>query len=158
MNYNDILYSFCVRNNTDEVKRILECYNKTTDEIDVLDENGIFFKIAISKNNFKICEVLLSFFENKQNPSEEQKEKLRDMLEEVTSFSEISKEMQLVLKNYVPYEEDSREECFDEEDNINFQNWLDLNTNNSEAIGNLNDLKLIGDTQNDHHQISHEVL
>jgi hypothetical protein len=60
---------------------------------------------------------LLSFFENKQNPSEEQKEKLRDILEEITSFSEISQEMQLVLKNYVPSEEDSREEYFDEEDN-----------------------------------------
>ena len=66
--------------------------------------------------------------------------------------------MQLVLKNYVPYEEDSREEYFDEEDNINFQNWLDLNTHNSEGTGNLDDLKLIGDTQNGHHQISHEVL
>jgi len=158
MNYNDILYHFCILNDTYEVKRVLERYNKTTDEIDVLDENGIFFKIAISKNNFEICEVLLSFFEDKQSPSEEQKENLKEILEEITSFSEISKEMQLALKNYIPYEEDSREECFDEEDDIKFKEWLDsCKTKNFSQTDDISNLEITGDMESNYHQIIHEV-
>ena len=64
--------------------------------------------------------------------------------------------MQLVLKNYVPYEEDSREEYFDEEDNSNFQNWLDsVQSNNLEEADHTADIKLIGDIQYDHNQITH---
>lgn len=156
MNYNNILYSSCVRNNTGQVKKVFERYNEKTDEIDVLYSDYQLFKIAISNNNYEICEALLSFFETRQNPSEEQKEKLRDVLEGITSFSDISKEMQLVLKNYVPYEEDSREEYFDEEDNSNFQNWLDsVQSNNLEQANHTADLKLIGDTQYDHSQLTH---
>ena len=126
MNYNDILFSSCVSNNTNQVKKIFERYNKKTDEIDVLYSDGWLFKIAISNNNFKICEALLSFFEKKQNPSEEEKEKLQDMLEEITSFSKISKEMSLVLRNYVPYEEDSRlEEDFSDLEDIDYKSWLE---------------------------------
>lgn len=126
MNYNDILFSSCVSNNTNQVKKIFERYNKKIDEIDVLYSDGWLFKIAISNNNFKICEALLSFFEKTQNPSEEEKEKLQDMLEEITSFSDISKEMMLVLKNYIPYEEDSRlEEDFSEIEDIDYKSWLE---------------------------------
>jgi hypothetical protein len=110
MNYNDILFNSCLDSNNSQVKRILERYNKTTDQIDILYSDGQLFRIAISNNNFEICEALLSFFENKQNPSAEQKEKLKDILEEITSFSEISKEMQLALKNYLSYNEDCKSE------------------------------------------------
>ena len=148
MNYNDIIFYSCIDNNINQIKRIFERYNKTTDEINVLYSDGQLFKIAISNNNFKICETLLSFFENKQNPSEEQKEQLKDMLEEITSFSNVSKEMQLALKNYIPYEEDSREEYFDERDNTNFQNWLNsVQSDDFKQIDNITDSKLIGDVQ-----------
>jgi hypothetical protein len=108
--YNNNLYTFFCANNSINIKRILELFNGN--EIDVLYENGMFFKTAISNNNSEICQALLSFFETKQNPSEEQKEQLKDILEEITSFSTISKEMQLVLKNYIPYEENYIEEAF----------------------------------------------
>ena len=88
----------------------LDKYNNKTDELDVLNGEGILFKIAISKNNFEICEALLSFFENKQNPNQQQKDDLKDILEEITSFSDISKEMQEVLEKYLPKEEDSDSE------------------------------------------------
>lgn len=126
MDYNEILHSSCIRNNTSQVNRIFERYNAEIDKIDVLYSEGSLFKIAISKNNHEICEALISFFENKQNPSKEEKEKLQDMLEEITSFSEISKEMSLVLRNYVPYEEDSRlEEDFSEIEDIDYKSWLE---------------------------------
>ena len=108
--YNNNLYTFFCANNSINIKRILELFNGN--EIDVLYENGMFFKTDISNNNSEICQALLSFFETKQNPSEEQKEQLKDILEEITSFSTISKEMQLVLKNYIPYEENYIEEAF----------------------------------------------
>lgn len=105
MNYTDILYSFCCRNDTNQVKKTLARYNNKTDELDVLNGEGILFKIAISKNNFEICEALLSFFENKQNPNQQQKDELQDILEEITSFSDISQEMQGVLEKYLPKED-----------------------------------------------------
>ena len=105
MNYTDILYSFCCRNDTNQVKKTLARYNSKTDELDVLNGEGILFKIAISKNNFEICEALLSFFENKQNPNQQQKDELKDILEEITSFSDISQEMQGVLEKYLPKED-----------------------------------------------------
>jgi hypothetical protein len=151
MNYNDILFYSCLDNNTAQVKRIFERYNKKTDEIDVLHSDYQLFKISISKGNHEICGALLSFFENKQNPTEEQKEKLLGILEEITSFSEISKEMQLALKNYISYEENSREECFDEEDNISFQNWLTSiqfdHFEQKDNADNIAELKLMGNTQ-----------
>jgi hypothetical protein len=126
MNYNDILYSFCCRNDTDQVKKTLDRYDKDRDQLDILDEEGIFFKLAISNNNYEICDALISFFENKQNPSTEEKEQLQDMLEETTSFADISKEMRLVLKNYVPYEEDSRlEEDFSDLEDVDYKSWLE---------------------------------
>jgi hypothetical protein len=112
MNYNDIIFFSCMDNNVNQIKRIFERYNENADEIDVLFSDYQLFKIAISNNNFEICKALLSFFENKQNPSEEQKEKLKETLEEITSFSDISKEMKEVLKNYVPYEENYMEGAF----------------------------------------------
>ena len=120
MNYNDILYSFCCRNDTNQVKKTLARYNKKTDELDVLDGEGLLFKIAISKNNFEICEALLSFFEHKQNTNQQQRDELNDILEEVTSFSDISREMQVVLKKYIPMEEDRSEEDFDDIDITSF--------------------------------------
>jgi hypothetical protein len=154
MKYNNILYSFVCWNCTNEIESVLNSYNKDIDEIDVLFSDYQLFKIAISNNNFEICKALLSFFENKQNPSEEQKEKLKEVLEETVSFSDISKEMQLVLKNYVPYEEDSREECFDEVDNANFQKWLD--TAQAEDFSQSNNLtNLTGDLLQ--HDLEHIV-
>ena len=110
MNYDSILFIYCLSNDADCLKRILNRYIEGIDQIDVLDGDGQLLKMSISNNNFEICKALLSFFENKQNPTEEQKEKLAEILEEVTAFSILSKEMRLVLKNFVPYEEDSREE------------------------------------------------
>jgi hypothetical protein len=155
MNFNRILYTFCLNNDTEGVEFILDRYIEKIDEIDVLYSNGWLFKIAISKGNHEICQLLLSFFENKQNPTEEQKEKLRGILEEITSFSEISKEMQLALNNYVQYEEASREECFDEEDNVSFQNWLnstqsDYFEQKSTTTDGVTESKLIGDSQDAH--------
>jgi uncharacterized protein YecA (UPF0149 family) len=99
--YHHTLYIFCFQNNTEGMKLMLQ----TFDKIDVLEDEGILFKIAISKNNFEICKALLSFFENKQNPNQQQKDELKDILEEITSFSDISQEMQEVLEKYLPKED-----------------------------------------------------
>lgn len=121
MNYTDILYSFCCRNDTNQVKKTLARYDNKTDELHVLNGEGILLKIAISKNNFEICEALLSFFENKQNPNQQQKDELKDILEEITSFSDISQEMQGVLEKYLPKEDFvSEQDLSDLEDLLGF--------------------------------------
>ncbi len=96
--YDQALYIFCSQNNTDGIKVTLKCF----DTIDVLAGDGILFKLALSNNNYEICGALLDFFENKQNPSEGDKERLKDILEQETAFADLSYEMQKVLKNYIP--------------------------------------------------------
>ena len=68
MNYNDILYNYCCWNDTNQIIKILDKYNKDSDEINILYENGAFLNSSISKNNFEMCKSLLDFFENKQFP------------------------------------------------------------------------------------------
>ena len=110
MNYNDILYSFCCRNDTDQVKTIFKRFNKNTDELDALYSHGWLFNIAISKNNVEICKMLLDFFENKQFPIKnneyaEAKEKLKEILENATDSIELSPEMKQVLSPYLNFED-----------------------------------------------------
>ena len=52
MNYNDILYNYCCWNDTNQIIKILDKYNKDSDEINILYENGAFLNSSISKNNF----------------------------------------------------------------------------------------------------------
>ena len=99
--YDQGLYIFCSNNNIAGVKAILGL----SDTIDVMAGNGILFQIALSHRNHEMCATLLSFFENKQNPSDAEKERLKDILEEATSFANVSPEMQKVLKNYIPIDD-----------------------------------------------------
>jgi hypothetical protein len=80
-NYN--LYHYCRRNFTEKAIDILE----KSKDIDILYEEGIFFRFAISKGNVEICKSLLEYFENKQFPLknkdyEEVKEKVMGTLKD----------------------------------------------------------------------------
>lgn len=148
MNYTDILYSFCCRNDTNQVKKTLARYNNKTDELDVLNGEGILFKIAISKNNFEICEALLSFFENKQNPNQQQKDELQDILEEITSFSDISQEMQGVLEKYLPKEDFiSEQDLSDLEDLLGVYDFPQIEENHSNTNVTLSGNHYVIETQ-----------
>ena len=61
MNYYDILFTLCNHNNVDMVKHLLSRYIETRDTLDVLEGDGILFKLALSNNNYEICGALLDF-------------------------------------------------------------------------------------------------
>jgi len=115
MNYNDILYNYCCWNDTNQIIKILDRYNKDSDEINILYENGAFLNSSISKNNFEMCKSLLDFFENKQFPIkdvqyQEERSKLIEILENATDSVELSIEMKNILSSYINFEssEDDR--------------------------------------------------
>ena len=119
-NYN--LYHYCRRNFTEKAIDILE----KSKDIDILYEEGVFFRFAISKGNVEICKSLLEYFENKQFPLknkdyEEVKEKLTEILENAIDEVELSPEMQEVLRPYVNFDN-----SFEDRLNDSFLNEIDL--------------------------------
>lgn len=122
MSKNKDLYDFCRWNETQYVKSILTKSN----DLDVLHEDGILFRFAISKGNVEICKSLLEYFENKQFPLknkdyEEVKEKLTEILENAIDEVELSPEMQEVLRPYVNFDN-----SFEDRLNDSFLNEIDL--------------------------------
>lgn len=102
---NKSLYNFCGWNDTKRVQELLDLF----DDIDILYENGVFFDLAISKNNVEICKFLLSYFETKQFPIknskyQEAREKLVEILENATDSVELSPEIKEVLSPYIDFE------------------------------------------------------
>ncbi len=116
---NKILYNNFCWNEQKEVIKILNTY----DNIDVFYKNGIFFEFALSKGNVDICNALLNYFENKQFPIKnkaykEEKDKLVEILENITSEMKLTSEIKKVLSPYIDFEGsvDSREHDFDDFD------------------------------------------
>jgi len=115
--YNNNLYTFFCTNNTINIKKTLELFS----EIDVLYEEGIFFNFAISKGNVDVCKALLNYFENKQFPVKsenykEAKEKLIEILENITNEMELSSEMKEILLPYVDFEGSEHNDSFSDDD------------------------------------------
>lgn len=103
---NKLLYNNFCWNEEKEVIKILDTYNG----IDVFYKNGKFFEFAISKGKVDVCKALVNYFENKQFPEknkeyEEAKDKLIEILENITGDMDISSEMQKVLSPYIDFEE-----------------------------------------------------
>lgn len=105
MSTNKILYDLCRWDDTKRVQELLDLF----DDIDILYDNGGFFDFAISKNNVEICKALLNYFETKQfltknTEYQEAKEKLVEILENVTDSVELSPEIKEVLSPYIDFE------------------------------------------------------
>ncbi len=100
------LYDYCRWNDSENVKNLL---NKFSDFIDVLDDRGIFLRLAISGDNLEMLRSLLTYFEEKQFPRknteyEEAKNKLIEILENATDSVDLSPEMKQVLSPYIDFE------------------------------------------------------
>jgi len=104
------LYDYCRWNDNESVKDILE---QSSEAIDILDDKGLFFRLAISANNIKMLNVLLDYYVKTQyhSNSENQyaipfaKHKLQMILQEAVNKFDVSKEMQEILNPYLPKEE-----------------------------------------------------
>ena len=103
--HNDSLYTFFCRDNFSNISLIL----RTFDGINILHENGFFLSCAISKDNFEVCKALLDYFEIRQFPEknakyEEVRDKLIEILENITSEMKLSSEMKEILSPYIDFE------------------------------------------------------
>ena len=138
MSKNKDLYDFCNWNETKYVQSVLSRFNN----LDVLYEEGILFRFAISKGNSDICGSLLKYFDEVQFPIknksyEEAKEKLTDILENATDGVELSQGMKEVLAPYIDFEgsiDERLNDSFLDEITIPFENET---LNSSEEERNL---------------------
>ena len=137
---NQFLYSDLRCNDTYRAKDMLN----TSKDINVLYQEGAFFRFVIKNNNVETCSALLTYFETKQfskknTEYQEAKEKLIEILENAICEREIPKEMKQVLSPYLDFEGDlySRLQEFNEEENSDYQLWsgsLQSNSDNPENI------------------------
>ncbi len=63
MNSNSDLYDYCRRNQPEKVLRLLQT---APDDLDIMYQNGAFFRIAISKNSSLILKALLQYFKDQE--------------------------------------------------------------------------------------------
>ena len=104
----------------EKVKLLLK---QNINDIDVLYKDGIFFELAISKENSDILKALLNYFEENQLSkydarSEEYiglQKRIMDILEIVIDGVDLSPKMKEVLSSYIDFggSEDSREHDFE---------------------------------------------
>jgi hypothetical protein len=99
------LYDYCRWNDSKNVKKLL----KKSSDIDILDDRGIFLRLAISGNNLEILKSLLTYFEEKQFSTKnteyhQVREKLVEILENATDSIELSPEIKEVLSPYIDFE------------------------------------------------------
>ncbi|XP_047130074.2 uncharacterized protein LOC105847592 isoform X1 [Hydra vulgaris] len=128
----DILFYYLGWNKIDQVQGVLDAF----DDINILYRKGVFFEYVFSKNNVKIFEALMAYFENTQFPKKnkfykEKKKKLTKILENLAYGMELSSEMKKSLSKYIDFDNssiDSRENDFDNEsfsNDVNMHNDLD---------------------------------
>ena len=153
------LYDYCRWNDVGSVRDLL---NQSSGVLDVLDDKGLFFRLAISSNNIEMLNTLLEYYEKTHLQGDRErleykvaKHKLQEVLKEAVDKFDISEAMQEVLDKYIPKEEDSdsEQELGSIEDLIGFDfPRMDNNDQNGDYYENPNhDKPLIGDKLVDIH-------
>lgn len=108
------LSNYCRWNETKGVSKVLD----ESSDIDLTYENGIYFRLSIKHNNIKMLKTLLEYYEKTQlqGDSENQymislaKHKLQIILQDAVRSFDISSEMQKILNQYLPKEDDNDSE------------------------------------------------
>jgi len=94
-------------------------------DIDLIYDDGIFFKLAVKHNNVQIVEVLLKYLDSTTLQDLEidnieykvVKNKISVILQDAENSFEVSEEMQQIIAPYLPNDdEDSQADNFSEDD------------------------------------------
>lgn len=145
------LYDYCRRDQSSDITRLLE----QDLDIDLTYKNGIYIRFAIKHNNIKILNSLLEYYEKTQLQGNFENQyavplarhKLQTILQDAVKSFDISEEMQRVLDNYIPKEEDSdlEQELGEIEDLMGF-NFTKMNSDrgSDDYENNDHNLDLIG--------------
>lgn len=151
------LYDYCRWN---DIEGVRDLFHQSSSTLDVLDDNGLFFRLAISSSNIVILNTLLEYYENTQLQGEREdleykvaKHKLQEVLKEAVNKFDIDKKIQKVLDKYIPKEEDSdlEQELGDIEDLMGFD-FTKINPDQSvdHFDSNGHDLGVIGKVIDSH--------
>lgn len=142
------LSNYCRWNEDKGVSKVLNEYR----DIDLTSENGIYFRLAIKHDNIKMIKILLEYYEKTQLQGDFDsqyaiplaRQKLQTILQDAVKSFDISEEMQKVLSQYIPKEEDSdlEQELGDFGDIIGF-NFSKIDGN--DPTNDHHDKPLIGD-------------
>ena len=138
MTINKTLYNFFCWNDIKEIKAILN----TFEDVDILYKNGVFFDFAISKGNVEICKALITYFEDKQFSIkniqyQEAKNKLQEILENITDNIDLSLEMKQILAPYIDFEgsdHDTLNDSLLDDYKVAFDEMLEKNNSNENFL------------------------
>ena len=108
------VYDYCRWNDNENIENIL---NSSSELIDILNDNGLFFRLAISYNNIEVLNTLLQYYEKTQLQGDTNalgykvaKHKLQQVLQDAVSSFDVSEEAQQLLNNYLSENNDSEQE------------------------------------------------
>lgn len=114
----------------DDTKKVSDMLNRYKN-IDLVYDDGIYFKLSIKHDNIKMLNFLLQYYEQTNlkgdsNSLEHKvaKYKLQQILQDAVNTFTPSKEMEVVLEKYLPKEEDVNSE----QDLSDFENLLGFGT------------------------------
>lgn len=147
----NLILNYCCWNQNDHVVRLLK-----QSDIDVMYKSGVYFTQAIRNNNIDMLNTLLEYYEKTQlrgDPENQYaiplaKHKLQIILQEAVNTFDISEEMQAVLNQYLPTEEDSDQEQDIEDIVIPFFNKSDEDIKHTELTeDNLKKLSAVENNQ-----------
>jgi hypothetical protein len=115
------LSNFCRWNDNNLVNKLL----RENPDLDILYQEGRFLDFAIKHNNVKMLEELLAYFESTQlqGDSEElkykvAKHKLQGILKDAVDTFKISQEIQVVLNQYIPQQDEDLEQAVNIDEEI----------------------------------------
>jgi hypothetical protein len=143
-----ILYDLCRWNKTEKVKYFLE---KSPVAIDILDDQGLFFRLAISSNNVAMLDTLLEYYKKTQLQSDSNtleykvaKYNIQQILQDAIDTFNVSEEIQKIVDMYIPKETDN-EQDLDELEDIQ----LPYFSNHYTDVEDTKDTQVLGDTKSD---------
>lgn len=162
----------CSLNKFEKAIKMLVSY---VNDIDLTYKDGTYFRQAIKYNNVKMLNTLLEYYEKKQLKADPEnqyaiplaKQKLQIILQDAVKSFDVSSEMQEVLNQYLPTEEDSDSEqelddivmpFFNKSIELTEDNLKKLASVENNQIKNFEDLmgfyssKMETDLGNDHHE------
>jgi hypothetical protein len=105
-----ILTSYCCSDENIKAKNLLQKYS----DIDLTEDGGIYFRIAIKHKNPEMLNILLDYYE-KTKMSENRdsieyqtaKDKLQQILKDAVKSFDTSDEIQEILNRYIPQDNDT---------------------------------------------------
>lgn len=114
----------------DDTKKVSDMLNRYKN-IDLVYDDGIYFKLSIKHDNIKMLNFLLQYYEQTNLKGDSNsleykvaKHKLQQILQDAVNTFTPSKEIQEVLEKYLPKEDDVNSE----QDLSDFENLLGFGT------------------------------